>query len=100
MDDKGVYVYVIAYHDDGPVKIGIAADPEKRLAQLQIGNPYKLTLYLADDYARRSHAAQAESLIHRCLKSKHLSGEWFQVGAKEAVNTALAGHLHWIADTY
>ncbi len=38
----GKFVYLIGEEDDGPVKIGLAADPIKRLRAMQTGNSRRL----------------------------------------------------------
>ena len=66
-------IYVIqAGGEDGPVKIGLTYDPEKRLAELQTGNPEILTLLrvLEGDAAR-------EAEIHSMFSHLKIRGEWF-----------------------
>jgi hypothetical protein len=90
-------VYVIAEPDNGPVKIGIAEHPEKRVNELQIGNPRKLSLYHS---VTTPHAKCVEAALHRLFWSERISGEWFSVSAEQVVsaveelrNKADAGHL-------
>lgn len=52
------------------VKIGITQDIQKRIAQIQTGNPKKLTLvHLIDD--------DLERYYHDKFKKYRVSGEWF-----------------------
>jgi len=83
------YVYVI--HD--PVgqccKVGIATDPNQRLATLSIGNP-RLEIARRDGYGGRDglpghpmhlveQAREVEQIAHALLSNWRLSGEWFAV---------------------
>jgi len=67
------WLYFIRAGADGPVKIGVAADPWKRLETLQIGNHEKLEL-LAICYS----SVTEERLIHRILDGQRIHGEWFK----------------------
>jgi len=57
---SGAFVYFIAEHPDGPLKIGTAADPIKRRRQLQTGNPRHLRIEQLIYGERR-----VEELLHR-----------------------------------
>ena len=79
-----MYVYVIAPSELGPCKIGIAADPKKRLRALQTGSPSPLTLF---GYEPATHSPRAvEHGVHIALKSRRSrqGGEWFDVSTREA----------------
>ncbi len=82
----GMYLYAISESRAGPCKIGYAADPAKRLCELQIGNPRPLALVHA---CMSEHYRRAERIAHRRAGlTHHLRGEWFAVDiatAKEAV---------------
>lgn len=56
-------------------KIGVSGHPEKRVAQLQTGNPEKIQLLFC---APCHDAYGVEGVIHKFFKEKgvHLSGEW------------------------
>jgi hypothetical protein len=66
------FVYFIQAGQDGPIKIGVAADPLLRLDDLQVGSPVALTLLAAIPggavHERQLHARFAEGRIR---------GEWF-----------------------
>lgn len=53
-------------------KIGKADDPEKRLKELQTGNPFPLTLIKSID-----GSFEEESNIHKSLSIYRMNGEWF-----------------------
>lgn len=69
-----VGVYVICCNKDY-IKIGIAAEPRKRMAYLQTGCPYQLSMlrvFIPED------AKQAEAALHSALSRYHVRGEWFK----------------------
>ena len=65
-------LYIIQSDLTGMIKIGRSRHPQKRLKQLQTGNPNKLKLI-------KSFKSQGwrEGLIHERLKDFRLEGEWF-----------------------
>lgn len=68
------YVYLIQGEGGGPIKVGYAKDPEKRLAVLQPGSPVKLQLV---DFVLSPERA-FDLQIHAALPAEHRShGEWF-----------------------
>lgn len=77
------YIYVIAGSPDGPTKIGITQDPEKRLRGLQTGHPERLAVY-AERQVRASVVRQIEGECHRRLKDVRSQGEWFEMTAEQA----------------
>lgn len=72
-DDGTQYVYFIRMGDDGPVKIGIAKDPQGRLRDLQVGCPFPLKLL-----ATVSGGMEKEQRLHEELQEFRMEGEWFQ----------------------
>ncbi len=67
------HLYIIQAKTTGHVKIGRSDDPEKRLVQLQTGNPTSLRLILV----AHGKGAQEKSL-HRALSRYQTIGEWFK----------------------
>ena len=65
-------VYFARAGQDGPVKIGRAADPEKRIRDLNVGAPVPLRLVRV--IAGNSHE---EAQLHRRYRAQRLHGEWF-----------------------
>lgn len=59
--------------DEGPVKIGVAQHPEKRLRQLQTAYPFPLKLL-----AVVKGAAPQEPEYHGRFAAHRLRGEWFE----------------------
>ena len=65
-------LYIIQSDLTGMIKIGRSRHPQKRLKQLQTGNPNKLRLI-------KSFEGQGwrEGFLHERLKEFRLEGEWF-----------------------
>ena len=74
-------VYIIAPRRRGPVKIGIARDPQRRLATFQTAHWGRLKLFAN---IRTRDARALETAAHRHLKPLRLNGEWFDVSVAEA----------------
>jgi len=56
-------------------KIGISSCPERRIKELNVGNPEALILVHAYQ-AREKY--QSENLAHNTFSDKRLKGEWFK----------------------
>lgn len=67
------FIYFIQSEQGGPVKVGMAQNPAKRLRELQTGNPFTLEV-------RRVVIAEPleEGRIHRLFAAYRMSGEWFR----------------------
>lgn len=76
MSDQFVY-FIRSEGGVGPVKIGCAANPVKRLTQLQAASPAKLEIV-----ASAEGGFDAERYLHRQFSSQRLHGEWFDVTAE------------------
>lgn len=65
-------VYFIQAGDNGAIKIGYTDNVNKRLKQIQTGNPYKLNLLkvINGNY-------ETERTIHKLFSKDRLEGEWF-----------------------
>ena len=84
------YLYVIeSQSEQKPVKIGIANDAKKRLAGLQTGNPYPLTIKIQQEFKTREYALKAEKEIHERCARYRLEGEWFHARAVSVVQSYL-----------
>ncbi len=78
-----VRVYVISGGEH--VKVGISADPDARLRDLQVGNPLRLSVKFASRPVRREFAERIERVAHSRLKPFKVSGEWFGCSVRDAV---------------
>lgn len=66
-------IYFVQEGEDGPIKIGMAADPAGRLGSMQTGNPRML-------YVRRvlAHGGRIdEERFHQMFAAYRIRGEWF-----------------------
>lgn len=66
-------IYFIQSTHGGPIKIGYAANPQKRLNQIQNMSPVPIRMIAAVEGDRR-----LEFDIHRRFSSQRLYGEWFE----------------------
>jgi hypothetical protein len=67
------FVYFILNSEVRAVKIGWALKPRKRLSELQVSSPYKLSLEAAV-----AGSMEDERALHRALSRHKMSGEWFR----------------------
>lgn len=73
------FVYVIE-HELGPLKIGKAKNPERRLRELQTSCPYALELR----QKRQTETARAvEQYLHGYFSRYRRRGEWFDIPPSE-----------------
>lgn len=73
-------IYFVQSGDDGPIKIGLAKDINKRMRGLQTAHPFPLRLIASFDGDRTK-----EKALHQELKSARLEGEWFAPDAALAI---------------
>jgi hypothetical protein len=71
-----------------PIKIGIASNPEKRIASIQTGSPRRLKILTYFDTPNRDIAKKFETAFHNHYQAKRLAGEWFDVDPIEALQLA------------
>ena len=70
------FVYAVG-DGHGNVKIGVAEDVQKRIRQLQTGNPNRLYLVSFLRLASRYDADRVEREAHAAYLQDRVSGEWF-----------------------
>lgn len=63
--------------NDRYVKIGVSHHPHSRLDDLQVGNPYDLTVLKTVDVSHK-----AETYLHKKFSHLHHRGEWFNLTAE------------------
>ena len=79
-------VYIIrAIGTATPIKIGVAASPNKRLRQLQTGSAVRLEVVQTFCAKNRHEAAAWEAAAHAMFADSRATGEWFDVTAEEVV---------------
>lgn len=71
-------VYFIRAGSNGPIKIGMAKDVNKRLSTLQTGNHEFLMLLATIPCKSLKEAEYMERKMHRCFKKQHIRGEWYK----------------------
>lgn len=71
------YVYFIS--DGQYIKIGVAKNPDKRLSELQTGNPRKLKVICKIPVGSDREAFDLESRLHFEYQAFAKSGEWFNI---------------------
>lgn len=80
-DGPPCYVYIVQQWEGdgirGPLKIGIAEDPDLRLAELQCGNPRRLSVIARFPFLSRELAFAREQWLHRKFHHLNIRGEWF-----------------------
>jgi len=84
-----MYVYIIqsGTSKKSPVKIGMSDDPEKRIKQLQTGNPQVLRIIISIKCNSRKHSFDLEKTLHRMLSRNNILNEWFFVSKKSLFDT-------------
>lgn len=72
-----MYLYVIEAQETNRIvhKIGITNDLEKRLNNIQTGNPYPVQYVF---YQEMNNASKIERWLHIQFKKNRLEGEWFK----------------------
>ncbi|MCM1221537.1 MAG: GIY-YIG nuclease family protein [Lachnospiraceae bacterium] len=68
------YVYILKVSPDGVYKIGVSKDVEKRVKQLQTGNPESIEIvkkFLSN------YPYKIESVMHRRFQYNHVQGECY-----------------------
>lgn len=84
-------VYVVQQGDDGPVKIGVAHHPRRRLGGLQGGNPNRLYLR-AVFRGSRDDCLFVEATVLFTYAEHALVGEWMNVAPETLIHVIQAAH--------
>lgn len=72
-------IYFIVDDYDGPIKIGISKNVDKRLSTLQTGNPRELKLMAWIVTQGKSEDHETEQKLHRFFSEYRVRGEWFSL---------------------
>lgn len=80
----GRSIYVVR-SEPGPIKIGIAAHPRKRLSQLRTSSHVPLSLYYSAEGL--GDVCELERRVHALLGEHRLAGEWFKIPVSRAVKS-------------
>lgn len=88
------YLYIMSTvgkaGDCSPVKIGIASNPEKRLASIQTACPNPIRMETFFGPMDRELARAIEREVHSFSAKRRLHGEWFDFEPAEAVHYVAA----------
>jgi len=76
------YVYVVT-STKKYFKIGVAKNPDRRLSELQTGNPEPLQIEILIQCPSEKAAYGLESLLHRRFSRRRVRNEWFFFGKKD-----------------
>ncbi len=79
--DMHMVVYLLEC--DSKIKIGISKSISSRIAMMQTGNPYKITLRAEYKVASETEARRLEKELHIKYNDKQLIGEWFDLTQEE-----------------
>lgn len=81
----GYWLYVI-YSQLGYIKIGVAANVERRLEGLQTASPSALKVYQKIGCPDAASARRLEKLLHKRYASNRVNREWFDIDPETVVN--------------
>lgn len=87
------FVYVVQGDPGTPIKVGYAADPRRRVAELQTGNPQELHLLLVFPGGK-----EVERECHRRLSGASVRGEWFFGETADAFLDEFSRHCDWAVE--
>lgn len=89
-------VYIIQCGEH--VKIGVAKDPLRRLADINVGTPVLATLFGSREFDGRLVAYNVESQLHRTFRHARANGEWFAVSPEDAMSALKACRVRKVRD--
>lgn len=76
-------IYLIKSLNEGVYKIGVSKTPNKRLKEVQTGNPSPIDiLYLYET----EYAYKIETCLHNRYSHYNTHGEWFELSLKEELS--------------
>jgi len=76
-------VYLLI-NEEGKYKIGFTErETKKRIKELQTGSPSEMRV--VQEY-ESDNARKIETILHRFLRSKRISGEWFELTNEEVAD--------------
>ena len=90
-------VYIIQCGEH--VKIGVAKDPLKRLAEINTGTPVMATLFGRREFDGRLIAYNVESQLHRKFCHARANGEWFAILPEVAMAALIACRARKVRDS-
>jgi hypothetical protein len=97
METNFIYVISDAEKSEIRTKIGISQNPEKRLKQLQTGNPIRLSIHYIEELPYEKTRV-LESFLHSNLNHLRLKGEWFSMTVEDAIMEVRFMVMRWGED--
>jgi hypothetical protein len=91
-----MFLYVIG-NAERKQKIGFSGNVEKRLMELQTGNPEKLYIHHTEAVPK-DRVRLLERKLHRELGYRRIKGEWFDLSATEAKHMLIFALIRWLDD--
>jgi len=91
-----MFLYVIG-NNESKQKIGFSSNVEKRLAELQTGNPDRLYIHHTRAVPK-DRVRLLERKIHRELGYRRIKGEWFNMSANDAKLMLDFAMIRWLED--
>lgn len=91
-----MFLYIIGT-EDRKQKIGFSKNVNKRLTELQTGNPDKLIIHHTEAVPE-DRVRLLERKIHRELGYRRIQGEWFDLTAEEAKSFLIFALIRWLDD--
>jgi predicted GIY-YIG superfamily endonuclease len=79
---KTTYIYVLSC-PQGLLKLGVAADPKRRLRNLQVGSPVPLTLAAQYPMSDRPTAQAVAAALQERFRARRERGDWFRAAPVE-----------------
>lgn len=86
LPSNGSRVYVIGKSPEGPIKVGIAINPRKRVMELECANGIRFPAIWISPVCL--NAGRVEILLHARMDRYRLVGEWFTIPFYIAVGMA------------
>ena len=77
------YIYLLKVSSDGIYKIGVSKNVEKRVKQLQTGNPEPIEIVKT---FLSQYPYKIENVLHRRFKTNNVQGECFYMSEKDIEN--------------
>jgi hypothetical protein len=72
------FIYIVKENSTCNIKIGFGKTVRKRLSEIQVGNPRKLSIIYEEAFETQEEARKIEKLLHDLLAPRSLYGEWFE----------------------
>ena len=85
---KKLYVYLIGEIESDAIKIGYGQNPDKRVIELQIGNPRELRLFHSFE---TNCAESVEAFVQRKFSKNNIRGEWYNADINKIIDSINEG---------